>query len=137
MSNNMSLFEGYEKSSTRYQTKRAEEVKSRNKNALKQLVELEHILSNTSELSDEEIEVYEKRYKSLKKLFKVEKNKDFNQLFIPFYLDYKTIIYIREKHCFKDKWVKKFGKEFIKKRIKTYKELLPNKPEKAIYWNPF
>lgn len=134
---NMSLFDGYEKSSTRYQTKRAEEVQARNKNAAIQLVELEKLLKDTSGLSDEEIEIYEKRYKSLKKLFKVDNNRDYNQLFIPFYLDNRTTIFVREKNCFKEKWVNKFGKEFIKKRIKDYKNILNHKPEKQIYWNPF
>jgi hypothetical protein len=137
MSNNMSLFDGYEKSSTRYQTKRAEEVQSRDKNALKQLIEIENILKNSSSLSDEEIEKYEKRYRTLKKLFKVAKNKDYNQLFIPFYIDHRTRVFIREKNCFKDKWVKEFGKGFIKKRIQDYKKIIHLKPKNQIYWNPF
>ena len=134
---NMSLFDGYEKSSTRYQTKRAEEVQNRNKNALKQLTEFEKILKDTSNLTDEEIDIYEKRYKSLKKLFKVKNNRDFNQLFIPFIVDHKTVIFVREKNCGKEKWVKRFGASFIKKRIKEYKSILHLKPEDQIYWNPF
>jgi len=132
----MSLFEGYEKSSTRYQTKRAEEVKSRNKNTIKQLEELEILLKEPN-LSDEEIHIYEKRLKSLKKLFKVVSNKDYNQFFIPFFIDYKTVIYIREKNCYREKWTNKFGREFIKKRIEDYKSINHLKPEGLIYWNPF
>lgn len=134
---NFALFDGYDKTSTRYQTKRAFEVQKKNIKAKEQLKLLEHLLSKPEELDDDELLVYEKRYKSLLKLFKVVKNKDLNQLFIPFIIDHRTVIYIREKYCFKPKWVNKFGKKFIEERIKMYKEILEHKPKETIYWNPF
>lgn len=133
----MSLFDGYDKTSKRYQTKRALEVQTRNNNAKEQLKLLEKLLADPDELDAEELVIYEKRYNSLIKLFKVKKNKDYNQNFIPFREDHKTVYYIREKHCFKPKWVKMFGKSFIEERIKMYKEILSYKPKNTIYWNPF
>lgn len=135
---NFVLFDGYEgKSSTRYQTKRALELKNKNENAEKQLKLLELALSNLSNLTDDEILIYEKRYASLLKLFKQTKTKDLNQLFIPFRLDSRTVVFIREKNCFRPKWTKLIGEDFIEKRITDYKNILFKKPKDVIYWNPF
>lgn len=139
MSNHV-LFKGYtgSKPSRRYQTKRAEEVAQRNKEAYSALLELEKRLNDDNLIiSEYQRDIDEKRYKSLLKLFKVEKTIDLEQERIPFRADYKTIIFIRKKHCFKDKWIKKFGRNYIEFRIKEYEKLLHKKPENAPFWNPF
>jgi hypothetical protein len=136
VSNKFLLFEGYDRNSTRYQTKRGFELEDRKEKVIQHLELLETILANPT-LSEDEIDIYEKRYRSLKKLLKLDKKKDLNQLFIPFRIDGRTVVYIREKNCMKNKWVKLIGKKRIEKTIKEYKAILHKKPEGVIYWNPF
>lgn len=135
-----SLFKGYDKNSTRYQTKRQFELEGREEEALNQLRQIELILSSdTSKLSDLELEIYEKRYKSLKKLFKIEnkKNRE-NLLFIPIRLDIRTVYFVEESQCFNEKWIRIIGSEKkMKKRIELYKSILHYKPINELYWNPF
>lgn len=134
-----SLFKGYDKNSTRYQTKRQFELEGRKEEALQQLRQIEAILSDTSKLSDEDLDIYEKRYRSLKKFFKIENKKDIsNILFIPVRLDIKTVYYVEEGKCFEEKWYKMVGgKKKMKERILKFKSILQYKPENVIYWNPF
>lgn len=68
---------------------------------------------------------------------KVTNNRDYTQNFIPFRFNKETIFFIREKNCFKKKWIDIFGKEFIQNRIKEYKKIIEKKPKGVIYWNPF
>ena len=133
----LSLFEGYQKKSKRYQTRRSEEIQQRDKNAYKQLLELEKTINSPGNMSDVELVILEKRYNSLKRLFKVANTRDLTQVFVPFRIDARTVVYIREKNCLKPKWVKKLGRKFIEGRIKDFKKKLHAKPKEIIYWNPY
>lgn len=129
------LFDGYEqRAGQSYQIRRVEERNITDKNARARFLEYERLVDEGYELTVED----SKRYNSLKERFLIRKKRDISsEVFIPFREDYKTIYYIREKNCFKPKWVKKFGKRFITNRIKMYKEILHLKPENIYYWNPF
>jgi hypothetical protein len=134
-----SLFKGYEKNSSRYQTKRQFELEGRKDEILMQLRQIEAILSDTSKLSDEDLDIYEKRYKSLKKFFKVEKKKNTeNIIYIPVRLDIKTVYFVEEAKCLEEKWYKMAGgKKKMKERIVLFKSILQYKPANIVYWNPF
>lgn len=130
------LFDGYEKHSGKnYQTKREEEKKISARNAKKRLAEFEKMIEEGEELSSED----RKRYKSLKDRYKVKPvPKDPNVVRVPFYDDEKkTIRYIREDNCFKQKWINIYGRQRIKKTIAWYKSQLHKKPKNLVYWTPF
>ena len=124
--------------SVRYQTKRSGEVKSRDSRGIKLMEELEEMLKTPSLFSDEDLDLYEKRYKSLCEKYKKNKPRNLEeQNHIPFRIDGKTLVWIREKNLYRTKWTTLIGIKNIKKRLKEYHELLPKKPKGMIYWNPF
>lgn len=133
----LTLFEGYKKSSSRYSTKKLAEVIQRDENAETLFLKLEDLLARPELLSPLELDIYEKRYKSLKQLFKKEKTADLQQLFVPFFIDIKTVVFVREKNCFKSKWVARFGRKRIEDTIKKIKLLEQYRPKNTIFWNPF
>ena len=51
-------------------------------------------------MSDVELVILEKRYNSLKRLFKVANTRDLTQVFVPFRIDARTVVYIREKNWY-------------------------------------
>lgn len=132
-----SLFDGYTTKSKRYRTKRADEKANRRKNALKVLKLLEKQLLHPDNFTEEEYNALEKRANSLRKEFPIENKRDLSQHFIPFRVDYKTVVFVREKHCFKAKWLARFGRTRIEQTVEAYYKELPNKPEGVNYWNPF
>jgi len=136
--NDYSLFKGYEsRSGKSYQAKRSEEKKISERNVKLMILKLEEQLAEP-DLDIEEFTILQKRYKSLKERFKIKKtSKDLNELRIPFQEDNKTIRYIREKNCFKPKWIAKYGKERIERTIEAFKQQMFKKPENTLYWNPF
>ena len=126
--------------SVRYQTIRTGEVKSRDERGKQLMRELELILKNPSEYSEEDLEIYEKRYKSLCEKYRKNTPRDFTQNHIPFTVSRgskRYVVYIREKHLFKTKWVKLIGIKKIKQRHQEYLELLYKKPKGRVFWNPF
>lgn len=134
---NYSLFDGYTKSSKRYRTKRQDEKRVRKKNVKRVLKQIEKELLHPENFTIEEYAALEKRAETLRKEFPIENKKDTTQNFIPFKVDHKTVIFVREKHCFKAKWLARFGRKRIEETIEAYHEELPKKPEGMIYWNPF
>lgn len=111
-----------------YASRKKFENDIKQKNIVKNFKILEEILENPDDLTEKELDIAIKRYKSLKQYIKVQKSDNCKeQLRIPFEMvvdNKKTIVYIREKNCFRPKWVKLFGKAHIKKRIQEYKSLL-------------
>lgn len=136
MASEYSLFKGYEKKSRRYATKRKEELRLKKQNEAIVLKLIKEKLEEPDIFTDEEYEALEKRYASLTNKTPIKNTKNTEQNFIPFETDEKTIIYVREKHCFKSKWVEKFGVERITKTIEAYKKVLHLKPSGVVYWNP-
>ncbi len=134
--NKFGLFSGYEKKSKRYNTKRRAEIKAKEKNKLSVYNKLKEILANPSGVDPDDLEVYRKRFNSLQD-FSNRKETDLSQNFIPFRVDFRTVVFVREKNCFKPKWLAKFGRKHIEKRISDFKEVLHKKPDGATYWNPF
>lgn len=122
--------------SSRYQTKRTQEKIELYDRLKKEYLELQNKLLNSDSYLEEDLALFRKRMKTLKKYFSIIKKKE-AELLIPFYIDRRTVVYIDEKNCFKEKWVKMFGEEKIIKRIQEYKKLLPHKPENIKCWNPF
>jgi len=137
MSKGYSLFDGYTKQTKRYRTKRADEKKVRKGNLKRILKQIEKELLNPENFTVEEYAALEKRAETLRKEFPIKNKKDLSQHFIPFQTDYKTVVYVREKHCYKAKWLARFGRKRIDETIKAYHKELHKKPEGMIYWNPF
>lgn len=122
--------------STRYQTKRSQEKTENFERMKKEFIDLQHKLLNKDSYLDEQVKIYEKRFKTLRRYFSINKKEEV-ELSIPFSLNQKTVVYIRERNCFKDKWVNLLGLERIERTIKLYKELLPFNTNNTLYWNPF
>ena len=122
--------------STRYQTKRKQELTEKNLKKEKLVKEYEDILKNADLYEEDFIKITKKRYKSIQKV-KSKKEKNADTIYIPFLLDYKSTVFVAERNCFKQKWVDMFGKEIIEKRINDFKNLLHLKPNTVKYWNPF
>lgn len=122
--------------SSRYQTKRKQELKEKRKKFNKLFKQYEQELANLEEGTDKYKEI-KLKYDTILNSFKVPFTKDLTQTFIPLRKNKKVVYYVREKHCFRQKWVDMFGKSYLENRIKKYKSLLPYKPKEVVYWNPF
>lgn len=105
--------------SKRYQTKREQEKKEFYEKCKREYLEIQVILNNPDFYSSEEIEVYLKRFNTLKKYFSVNKKRE-DEIKIPFQIDGRTTIHIRLSKCYRPKWVELFGEEYITERIKSY-----------------
>jgi len=123
MSKYGSLYQRPNTTSTRYQTRRTEEIANKNKMILIRIKEIEDILSNPLDLDREELRIYKLRLSTLKKQIKVEKGKRLPEEKIPFRTGPNTVVFIRESKCFSEKWVDQFGEDFIRSRIEQYKQL--------------
>jgi len=126
----------YNKKSTRYQTRRKQEKRETYEKMKKEYLELQNKLMNSENYLESDIEIFKKRFKTLKKYFSIV-NKRKEQLLIPLRIDNKTTVYVEEDKCFNHKWINILGEERIKDIIEKYKKLLPLKPENIKYWNPF
>jgi len=126
----------YNAKSTRYQTKRNQEKVENFEKMKKEFIELQNKLMNKDSYLDEQVKLFEKRFKTLKRYFSI--NKKVNEdLLIPFFINQKTIVYIQESNCYKDKWVALFGVEKIKDKIEMYKKILIHNTNNELHWNPF
>lgn len=115
----------FNQKSKRYQTLRVQEK-------LEKQVKFERLFEEYSKqlndeeylntLSEEALRVLKLKYKTILRTRKVQKRED--ELEIPFRIDGKTIIYIRESNVLKTKWVKLFGRDYINERVKSYKSIV-------------
>lgn len=137
MAKDYSYFKGYTTDSVRYKTKRKDEQKNKKANQLAVLKKIELELKNFHNLTEDEVDALEKRRESILKNYKIECTRDLKQDFIPFRTDKKTVIFIREKHLFKAKWLSRLGKPRIEERLRKYNKIKHKKPKGMIYWNPF
>lgn len=137
MAKDYSLFRGYTTESVRYKTRRKDEQDNKKANQIRVLNQIEKELEEAFNLTDFEISILEKRRDTLLKYCRVLDTRDLTQDFIPFKIDIKTVIFIRKKNLFKNKWVARLGKTRIEKRLAQYEEIKHKKPEGIPYWNPF
>jgi hypothetical protein len=115
----------YNAKSKRYQTLRKQEREEKQfkfdrlfELYTQQLNDPEYVAS----LSPEELRVLNLKYKTILRTRKVEKREE-KELEIPFRIDGKTIVYIRESKVFDKRWVDCFGRTYIKQRVENYKKL--------------
>jgi hypothetical protein len=116
----------YNAKSKRYQTLRKQE-KDEKEAKFNRLFEIYTQQLNdpdyVASLSAEELRVLNLKYKTILRTRKIEKKKQ-KELEIPFRVDGKTIVYIRESQVFNQRWVELFGRTYIKQRVNNYKKLL-------------